>query len=166
MNYNTQIIPTINYKAIKEVSIPSIKEWDEWSNKFSLPIRSGNAWWVREMYDKDNFHYLINTDGSVAYDIIRLEYGIRPIFIFKESYTNYYVEIGQKVLVGNVLCTLVTPSIAIADYVVDCQGFDEEVSDYEKSWLKRFLDSADFWNQIELYETFKTYNDLVYGETD
>lgn len=95
-----------------------------------------------ERYPKEGYGNIdrINHDGYIY-----------PLFIIPEL-----TSIGHKVFVGNIMCTVVSKSRALADWPV-CRDFINETAEFnwiegwdlKKSHIYQYLNSDEFWESVD-----------------
>lgn len=134
----------IDRDKVSDILIPSKEEWLEYKTINLVPTQ-GSSFWLRTRDLHQAIAYYVNHSGDISYyDLYYSENGVRPLFrVSGQSLT-----VGQKVWIGNVICTAVANDLALSDSVVCEQRRDESDAVWEESDLYRFLHSDAFKSLI------------------
>ena len=110
-----------------------------------------------ERYPKEGYGNIdrINHDGYIY-----------PLFIIPEL-----TSIGHKVFVGNIMCTVVSKSRALADWPV-CRDFINETAEFnwiegwdlKKSHIYQYLNSDEFWESVDPESSYEKIADKFADE--
>ena len=111
-------------------------------------------WYLRTPGEEDGS--IVCMDGVIIDDVtdvdffddgggwkFDLEYGCgnRPALYFSSSLSAVGVKPGDKLEIGGVSFTIITDTIALCDSYISVEIFDKETNDYEKSAIKKRVDS-------------------------
>ena len=123
--------------------IPEKGEWIGYLEKIpNIPVHTGDFLLKPDEEDQKKFSVPVVTRGGEIFNYyLRAEFGIRPICTFK--YLGKKFEPGEKVFVGNVLCTALEGNKVMSDLIVSFSNYGN-ISDYNESDIKKLLDSDEF----------------------
>lgn len=91
-----------------------------------------------------SYRNYVNSDAGS--DVNCGDGGIRPAFVIK----NLDCDVGQKVLVGRLICTVLNDNTVLSDWCCDESIFDADSNDYEKSVIKEYINTGEFLKSIGL----------------
>lgn len=126
---------------------------DEYEKCMDFVPKSDSWWWLlpHDELKDDDLVVFVGANNKVCYFgsvVDDADGGIRPVFIIG----NLCTAIGEKIVVGNILCTVIGDNTALSDMIVDRDWFDRKSSNWETSSLKDFIESDDFLYLIGLQE--------------
>ncbi len=136
-----KMIPKFEPDEVEEIILLSIEEWEKAKKIPTVPDHT-SRWWLRSPGENsdcacyiDYFGYVYgycNTDLTVI--------GVRPTFKIPGLSFN----VGEKIFVGNTLCTVIYSEYILSDSIICKHRFDENTNDYNKSEIKKFINSDEF----------------------
>ena len=121
-----------------ELFLLSIEEYEKY--KGVIPV-IGSWWWLRSPGSLSLDASSVNYDGSVNADgnLVRGTLGIRPAFrVQKSEILN--LKIGDRKIYYDFPFIKIDEDLLIAEVPIAFEKFDDESNDYEKSYVKRFLE--------------------------
>lgn len=138
-------------KNIDDIFLLNSPQWlNAVSSVPNIPVETDNPWWLSEKGPNDITALRVYTDGTIdeIFGHIRTLSGIRPCFRLKIS--NGTVVPGDKVTVGNLICTVIKRIVsdeiycdALSDRVVTFRTFGM-TNKYFESEIYKYIHSDDF----------------------
>lgn len=120
-----------------------MEEYEKYGNAISvLP----DEWWLRSSDDRNAYYAFYHGVCYNSVDGLTCDYGIRPAF----RIPNLESQIGSKVIVGCLLCTVIDKNYALSDSIVSRCQFGKPSNGWEKSKLKSYIESNKFAKSIGL----------------
>lgn len=121
-----------------ELFLLSIEEYEKY--KGVIPI-VGSWWWLRSPGDDSDYAAIVFNDGSVnSYgNYVFNTYGIRPALRVSESEISN-LQIGDRKIYYDFPFIKIDEDLLIAEVPIAFDKFDDYSNDYEKSYVKRFLE--------------------------
>ncbi len=127
---------------VEEITLLSAEEWEEVKKIKNVPQFTG-WWWLRSPGYYSTGAADVDYDGGISSYDDRVNYSdvcVRPAF----RCLGFPPIVGEKVFVGNTLCTVIDADYALSDNAICQHRFDSESNDFEKSEIKAFLNSDKF----------------------
>ena len=121
-----------------ELFLLSIEEYKKY--KGVIPV-IGSWWWLRSPGRFSNSAAYVDDDGSVStYGLnVSLTFGIRPAFrVQKSEILN--LQIGDRKIYYDFPFVKIDEDLLIAEVPIAFDKFDDKSNDYEKSYVKGFLE--------------------------
>ena len=133
---------------VKQIRIPSQSEWEEavaTVPNIPVSIDGSSVWWLSGPGSTIYFAYGVNSrDGSVMKRVnIRGMYGVRPLFVAGSP----SFKPGEKYKVGRCVCTAISVSALLADYIV-FNATEMITNLYECSYIKEKLEDPEFLSDL------------------
>ena len=137
--YAFYLMPKFPVAQIEEVTLLSSEDWKH--AREVAPIYTG-TWWLRDPDEDDYLVYAVANGGVVDCWGFppRTLLGVRPAFIVK----NTGLKRGDKLLVGNTVCTILKDDLVLSDTVIALHKFDRRTNNYDKSEIKQYINSDEF----------------------
>ena len=137
-------IKKFNIDEVDEITLLTIEQAKKIPNHI---LRCSDWWWLRSPGFSQFNVAIVDDDGDVCEygdDISNKSNAVRPVF----RISNLKSEIGNKIMVGKTLCTVIDEELTLADYSICKHKFDEESKNWETSELKGFINSDEFKTMI------------------
>ena len=121
-----------------ELFLLSVEEYEKY--KGVIPV-IGSWWWLRSPDDDGDIAADVDFDGSVSTLGLLVNYtnGIRPALRVQKSEISN-LQIGDRKIYYDFPFVKIDEDLLIAEVPIAFDKFDDDSNDYEKSYVKRFLE--------------------------
>ena len=141
----------VNVDSALSITVPSVYFWENILQKIpNVPVELDEPWWLE---DEGNWagRALVVTEICEVKQVWKTNVAsIRPMFAFSKPLG----ELGHKIFVNNIPCTIVHDFFALSDVLIGAHSFDNNNNYFADSDLSAFLQSEQYKNMLKKYLPF------------
>ncbi len=119
-------IRTYGLDEVSEITSLTAEEWVEARDVRGVQ-KDTSSWSLDSSYNYF-YEYFVYSEGTVGH-VFRggnRNFGLRPAFRFSDL----KAEVGEKIFVGNTICTVIGRNVALSDIVFHRRKYDTEECEY------------------------------------